>query len=156
MAIVHGIEPKWVSYWEQSIPKVSKKCHLLNVNVYCTDQIIMQKGTLWNWILKVLKYKNEIYQRIELICLVRWLHVKLWLLKCQKLLIFCIFSWWLQNCHNLVKSPPERSSWFVLENTMVIRLWSYRSWKIKGKNIKKSAESARTSKILNFQGLTFC
>ena len=97
----------------------------------------MQKGTLWNWILKVLKYKNEIYQRIELICLVRCLHVKLWLLKCQKWLIFCIFSWWLQNCHNLVKSPPERSSWVVLENSMVIRLWSYRSWKIKGKDIKK-------------------
>ena len=31
-----------------------------------TRQNIMQRRTLWNWILNVLKYKNEIYEQIEL------------------------------------------------------------------------------------------
>ena len=38
---------------------------ILYVNVYYTDPNIMQKETPWNWILKVLKCENEIYQRIE-------------------------------------------------------------------------------------------
>ena len=45
-------------------------------------------------------------------------------------------------------SAPERSYWFLSENGMVNRLWSYRSWVIEGRNIKKTAESAKNTKIM--------
>ena len=36
-----------------------------------------------------------------------------------------------------LKSPTKRSSWFLSENGMVHRFWSYRLWDIGVRNIKK-------------------
>ena len=38
---------------------------------------------------------------------------------------------------------PERSYWVLSENGMVNRLWSYHSWDIEDKNVKKPVESAK-------------
>ena len=42
------------------------KCRLWHVTVYVTHQKLIQRGTQWNWIWKVLKCKNKMYQWIEL------------------------------------------------------------------------------------------
>ena len=65
-----------------------------------------RRGIPWNWILKDLKCRNEIYQWIELKQKMKkiWSFVylscllpKLWSLKSQKWLIFCIFCWCQQK-----------------------------------------------------------
>ena len=68
---------------------------------------------------------------------------ELWSLKCQKWLIFCISCWWSKTSVTVwanYSSAPKRSYWVLSENGMVNRLWSYRSWDIKDRNIKKTAE----------------
>ena len=50
---------------EKNICQQASKCHLWHVNVYFVDQKIMQRGTSWNQIFKVLKCKNEMYKRID-------------------------------------------------------------------------------------------
>ena len=45
-----------------------------------------------------------------------------------------------------------RYYWVLSENGMVNRLWSYPLWDIEGRNIKKSAESTKNTKILYFKG----
>ena len=64
---------------------------------------------------------------------------ELWSLKCQKWLIFCIFSWWYQEVTVLAKylNALGTSYWVLSENDMVNRLLSYRSWNIKSRNRKK-------------------
>ena len=41
---------------------------------------------------------------------------------------------------------PERSYWVLPENGMVNRLWSYHSWDIEDKNVKKPVELAKKKK----------
>ena len=53
-------------------------------------------------------------------------------------------------------SASERFYWVLLENGMVNRLWSYCLWDIEGRNIRKTAESAKNTKILYFQRLISC
>ena len=47
----------------------------------------------------------------------------------------------------------ERYYWLLSENGMVSRLWNYCLWDIEGRKIRKTAESAKNTKILYFQGL---
>ena len=78
---VHIIAAKLVSNWEQIMlstkseqvlnrKRISMLTDLKVSSLTCkcvfTNQNLMQKGDPWNWILKVLKYRNEVYQRIEL------------------------------------------------------------------------------------------
>ena len=38
---------------------------------------------------------------------------------------------------------PEKSYSAISDNSTVDRLWSYHSWDIEGRNVKKTAESAK-------------
>ena len=52
-----------------------------------------------------------------------------------------------------ILSSPERSYWVLSENGIVDRLWSYHSWDIEGKNIKKTNKPAKkTLKSCVFTG----
>ena len=63
-----------------------------------------------------------------------------------------------KSCHSFGKTfnAPERSYSVLLKNDMFNKLWSYRSRDIQGRNIRKTAESAKSNQILYFQGFTFC
>ena len=113
----------------------------------------------------VLKYKNEIYQRIEL---------KEWKKKWKKTgnVSGYVYS---QSCENLktgsffvfsaddsktsvtawVKclSAPKRSNWVLPENGMVNRLLIYLSWDIEVIYITKLLSQRKNTKILHFQEL---
>ena len=73
------------------------KCHLWHINVCFIEQNIIQY--LNSWILKVLKYKGEIYKKIVLkelmknavICLVIMFSPGVTVTKSKKWLIFCIW-----------------------------------------------------------------
>ena len=97
--------------WEQNILKVRKRISTLTdlkVPFLACNHVFykpeLAKGTPWNWILKILKYKNEILKRIELKKKMRKRgHLplrslpELQSLKYQNWLIFNILCWWQQK-----------------------------------------------------------
>ena len=66
----------------------------------------------------------------------------------------CIFCWWKQKISHIMGKclrPPERSYWVLSENGMVNRLWSYHSWDIEDKNVKKSVNQQKNTKTSIFK-----
>ena len=124
--------------------------------------------TPWNWILKALKCRNEIYLRIQLKeQMGKWSHLSIYyvylrvvVIKILKMTHFLYFllvtdskklvTVWVKYSEYL--TALERSYWVFSENGMVNRLWSYRLWDIEGRNIKKLLSQQKKTKSSIFKG----
>ena len=123
--------------------------------MYFTDQDIVQRGDSWNWILKVLRCKNEICQWLELKeCMGKMNHLSSYhltaiamVIKCVKIwFIFCICWWQQKSSHSLGKKVNCTwiFYWVLLENGMVNKLWSYCSWDTEVKILQITKYFAQT------------
>ena len=88
-------------------------------------------------------------QRVDekngVICLVMFIP-RVMVVKMSKMVCFLYFllmSDKLVTVWAKYSSDPEKSSWLHSKNGMVNKLWSYRSWGIEGRSIKKTAGSAK-------------
>ena len=80
------------------------------------------------------------------ICQVIMFNPRVMVTKTSKMAHLYIFCWWKQKISHIMGKclrAPERSYWVLSENAMVNRLWSYNSWDIKVKDVKKPVESAK-------------
>ena len=136
--------------------------------MYFTDQNKMQRGDSTKLNLEGLEMQKwniptdrarRADEKNGVICQLSWLFWKLWSLKCQEWVYFCIFCWWQQNIsHSLWKR--FKRTWkifsFLSESSMVNSLCCYCSRDIEDRNIKKLLSQQWNKEILYLQQLTSC
>ena len=140
--VFHGIRETY--YNQYYIPEISKfkiekdylcqqawKCHPWHVNVYFTDQNIMQKEypmelNFESLEMQKLNISIDIVQRVNgkngVICLVIMFDPSVTITKMSQMAHFCIFYWWQQNIsHSLCKI--FKCTWTILLNCSRKKAW---------------------------------
>ena len=108
------------------------KCHLWHINVCFIEQNIIQY--LNSWILKVLKYKGEIYKKIVLkelmknavICLVIMFSPGVTVTKSKKWLILCIWIIAFWATIGKMSTLGNTGFWYFLLNRQFLKYYDRR------------------------------
>ena len=131
-----------------------KTCYIPKVSVLRRKRISMLTGLkveglqMEKWNIKVQSSKNK--WKNGVICRVIMFNPIAVVIKMSKMGHFLYFL--LMTAKKVIAlakylGRPKRF-WVISENGMVNRLWSYRSWDIEGKNMKRTAEPAKMVDIV--------